>query len=132
MGLYLFSNPKNETEIVEVVMSIHDNHQYIKDGVVWDRIWTKPTASVSSISKIDPFNSKSFVETTGKKSGNLGDLQDLSEELSQKLEKKMGQDPIKIAANERYKKTHHGKDSPEFRKKKLKESLKNTSFEWSD
>lgn len=127
MPIYLFSNPKNENEVIEVIMSAHDNHVYEKDGVKWDRVWTKPQAAVDT--RWDENNAKNFVEQTGRKRGKLGDLWEKSAELSEKREKKLGQDPVKLAANEEYKKKHQGKDLPDIRKKKLKESLSNSMFE---
>jgi hypothetical protein len=130
MPLYLFSNPEDETEVREVVMSVNDSHEYSVGGVKWDRVWTKPQMSVDST--IDPNSTRDFVEKTGRKRGTLGDIQDLSQELSEKREKQRGVDPLKIAANEKYKKSRRGRELPEFRKKKLKENLKKTMFEWSD
>ena len=132
MPIFIYSNPITG-EIREIVQSVHDDHSFVDEsGLKWVREWTNPTYSISSISNIDPNNIRQFLDVTGSKKGNLGNIQDLNEELSQKREKLMGQDPIKIATNERYKKHHNGKELPEFRKKKLKENLKKTMFEWSD
>jgi len=131
MPIYLFSNPADENEIVEVVMSVHDEHVYSKDGVKWDRVFTKPTASVDT--KLDENNPKSFVKYTATRAGTLGELQDISAELSQKREEKNGIDPVKEQFYEKYKKTHHGTEHNDIRKKKLKEKLKSHKmFDWKD
>ena len=132
MPTFIYSHPKTG-EIREVIQSVHDDHTFTdENGLKWNREWTNPTYSISSLSKIDPHNPKQFTSVTGTKRGTLGDLQDLSAELSNKREKQMGRDPIKEKMYENYSKRHKNKLHPDLKKKQLKESLKKTMFEWSE
>ncbi len=76
-------------------MSIFEKHNYEKDGIKWNRIFTVPNATISSSTNLNPHDSKAFVEMTKNKKGNYGDLLDLSKELSEKREKQMGKDSVK-------------------------------------
>ena len=87
MPIYQFQNEKTG-EKIDVVMSVHDTHEYVdKTGYKWQRVWTVPNAAVDTV--VDPFNSKDFVNKTTKK-GSVGDLWDLSAELSHKRAEKTG------------------------------------------
>ena len=110
MGLYIYSNPSNPDEIVEIVQSIHDKHEFIKNGIKWDRNYTVPTAAVDS--KIDPMNSRDFADKTGKKRGTVGDLWNASAEASEKREKIMGRDEVKISYEKKEKARRKGKTLP--------------------
>lgn len=118
MPIYIFANPANEEEIIEVVMSVHDEHIYIKDGIKWNRVWTKPTASTDT--KLDPFSPKDFVRATGKGKDTYGSLLDRSKEMSIQRQDKLGYDPLKEKMYDNYSKKRGGKiDHPEKRKEKL-------------
>ena len=123
MPLYIFSNPKDESEIVEVVMSVHDKHEFIKDGIRWDRIFTKPQAATDS--RCDPFSSRDFVDKSRNKKGNLGNLFDEAKEMSLKRQDKLGIDPVKQKFYEDYKNKRKGKvEHPDVKKAKSRETLK--------
>ena len=93
MPLYLYSHPERG-EIKEILQSMNEEHIYFEDGVQWKRIFTVPTASIDT--KIDPFSQKQFIEKTGNKKGTMGNMMDLSAELSQKREQSNGkEDPVK-------------------------------------
>jgi hypothetical protein len=125
MPLYLYLDERDDS-VYELIQGMNEKHEaFAPDGQKLTRIWTKPQAAVSSISNINPFDAKQFTKVTGEKRGTVGDLMDLSKELSVKREEKLGEDPVAVAANEQYKKLHRGKDSPQFKKKKLKEKMKN-------
>ena len=122
MPLYLFSNPKDESEIVEVVMSVHDKHELIKDGIKWDRVFTKINASVDS--KLDPNSAKDFVKYTAAHRGTVGDIMDLSAELSQKRAGMTGQDHLKEKTFNEYSKKRRGMLHPQQKKEKARKELK--------
>lgn len=104
---------------------------FAEDGYKLSRIWTKPNAAVDS--KWDAHNPQDFVRKTANKKGTYGDLLDKSKELSIEREEKMGVDPIKEKFYENYAKRRQGKEHPDVKKKKLKESLKkNKFFGWKD
>ena len=92
MGLYLYSNPENENEVVEIIQSIHDKHEYSKNGKKWHRVFTKPNYALDT--QIDPYNSQDFVKATNKK-GKIQDLFDRSREASEKRKDKDGKDLVK-------------------------------------
>lgn len=93
MPLYLYSHPETG-ETKEIIQSMKEDHVYFEDGIQWKRIFTVPTASIDT--KIDPFSQRQFIEKTGNKKGTVGNMMDLSAELSQKREQLNGkEDPIK-------------------------------------
>lgn len=128
MPIYLYSNPKDENEVEEVIQSVHDEHVYSKDGVKWTRVFTVPTASVDS--KWDENNPQDFVEKSKGKKGTIGNLMEKSAELSAKRKKRYGKDKFKEQFYSDYKKNHSGKDHPDVKKKKLKKILEKTHLSW--
>lgn len=81
MPFYSFSHPDTE-EVIDIWFKMSDDKIYIdKNGVEWSRIITVPNMMMDS--RIDPHSKKAFLDKT-KKSGTLGDLFDLSKELSEK------------------------------------------------
>tara|TARA_Y100001951_G_scaffold103702_1_gene113154 strand:- start:775 stop:1176 length:402 start_codon:yes stop_codon:yes gene_type:complete len=65
----------------------------------WERIYEAPQINmgVSTAKAIDAWDSKSFVERTGKMKGTIGDLENHAAELSAKRAKESltGEDPLK-------------------------------------
>lgn len=92
MAIYIYSHP-NTGEIKEVIQSMNDIHEYIQDGIKWNREFTSPTASIDT--KIDPWSQKDFVEKTRNKKGTLGGIWDQSAELSEKRKGASNYDPVK-------------------------------------
>jgi hypothetical protein len=111
MGLYLYCNPKDENEIVEVIQSVHDKHEYFdENGVEWQRVFTIPTASIST--KIDPFDGRKFVEKTSTRDS-LGSIMDRSREMSEKRsDLNGGVDPLREKHIEKWKKSRNKKKHP--------------------
>lgn len=107
MPQYSFSNPQNDLDVVSIVMSVNDVHEYYKNGVKWNRVWTIPQASIDS--RIDPNSAKDFSNKTANKRGTVGDLWDKSAELSSKRAEKEGIDPIKSSFYENYSKQNKGR-----------------------
>ena len=93
MPEYSFSNPKKPKEVIDIIMSMNEVHEYIKDGVKWNRIFFAPQASIDT--KLDAFDNKAFIDKVGKNKGTLGDALDRSKELSEIRKEKRGVDPIK-------------------------------------
>jgi predicted nucleic acid-binding Zn ribbon protein len=94
MPLYLYQNTETE-EVIEVLQGMNDKHEYFDaEGKEWKRVFTVPTASIDT--KINPFSSNDFVNKTSNKKGTVGDMMDLSSELSQKRADQTGsEDPVK-------------------------------------
>ena len=93
MPLYTYINPSDSEDIAEIIQSMTETHEYIKDGVKWERVWEKPKFNRQGSSKIDAFDKKRFIDETGKMKGSYGDVLDYSKELSEERKSKMGYDP---------------------------------------
>lgn len=91
MAIYLFQNPET-LEVKEIFQSMSETHCYQEEGVEWKRLYTVPLMSIDT--KVDPYSSKDFAKATNKK-GTLGNMMDLSAELSDKRANKEGIDPVK-------------------------------------
>lgn len=89
---YLFSNPDNPSETVEVAQGINEKHEYISNGKRWQRIFTPPQLVTQGL-KTDPYSSKQFIERTAN-GGTMGDLWDRSTELAEMREQKDGVDRL--------------------------------------
>lgn len=114
MPIYTYINDETG-EVKDVVQSMNEPHVYEENGVQWRRVFHVPHTSIDS--KMDPFSSKEFVEKTGAKKGTIGDLQDLSREMSDKrAELNGGVDPIKQKKFEEYSKARGGRKHPEQKK----------------
>ncbi len=116
MPTYSYINDETG-ETVDVIQTMKEPHVYFgKDGKQWRRIFYSPNASVDSISNLDPFDTKSYVEKTGKMKGTVGTLWDISKEASLRREQKLGhEDPVKRQYFDNYekeKKVKHFHDRP--------------------
>lgn len=128
MPVYLYSNPKNPKEVIEIVQSVHDKHEYIKDGISWNREFTIPTASIDT--KINPFDKNDVLSKTANKKGSLDNIIKFNQELSEKRAKRDGKDPIKEKYYENFKKKRGGKhEHPDVIKRNTREKLKSFGFE---
>lgn len=100
MAIYLFEHPKTK-EIKEVFLKMTDSICYVdKNGVKWDRIYTSPNLGFDT--RLDPYSKRAFMDKT-QKGGTLGELFDLSKEMS---EKRGGvkNDPVKKQYSKEWKK----------------------------
>ena len=119
MPIYVYKHPEQE-EYREVFQGMNDKHIYSEDGVEWQRVFLSPNASIDN--SIDPFSNRQFIEATANKKGTVGDMMDLSAELSAKRsEKAGGKDPIKEKFYDNYAKERNGAEHPN-RKGKTHES----------
>ena len=113
MPQYLFRN-KITNEFKEVFFHMNDekifNGDFGNEKDQWERVFQPPNSSVDT--KIDPNNSKDFVEKTRNKKGNIGNLIDQSKELSIARENSMGQDPVKKAYWDKWSKERGGRKPP--------------------
>lgn len=108
MPEYCFSNPQKPKEIVTIVMGMNEAHEYIKDGVKWNREWTIPRAGVDT--KANPFSEKDFIRNTANKKGSVSDVWERSAEMSEKRAQKLGgADPVKQKYFAKEKKRRNGK-----------------------
>lgn len=102
MPIYVYKHPEEDI-YEEVLQGMNDPHVFSKDGVKWQRVFLSPNAAISS--DVDPYNSNAFVEKTANMKGTLGDMMDLSAELSHKrAEKAGGEDPVRRKHFDQYEK----------------------------
>ena len=118
MPLYTYKNTETG-EVVDVLQGMNDKHVYHGESGTehcWIRVYHKPCVSIDpALSTIDPYSSEDFVNRTREKNGTIGDLIDLSAELSEKRAGTTGQDPVKKKYFDDYKKrtgARHVKDKP--------------------
>lgn len=120
MPIYVYKNPETN-EYREVFQGMNDKHIYSEDGVEWKRVFLSPNASIDS--SIDPFNKQQYMDATHKKKGTMGDMMDLSAELSAKRSEKVGGlDPVKEKFYYNYAKERKGAQHPERIKERGYES----------
>lgn len=112
MPLYTFSHPKTG-EILDVFFHMNDEKKYIdEDGTEWTREYYSP--ELNTTGKTDPWSSKQFVEKTGQKEGKLGDMMNLSAELSkERASQNGGVDPVKEKYYKNYTKERLGAIHPD-------------------
>ena len=124
MPLYLYEN-KETGEVVEVLQGMNELHQYNgidnREKGLWRRVYVNPALSFDT--KIDAFDSKSFVSSTVNKNDTYGDLFERSAEASAKRAERYGKDPIKEKKYAEYSKMTNGKLHPEQQKEKFKKAL---------
>jgi len=115
MPVYLYQHPNTE-EIIEVTQKISDNHSYTDDkGVEWNRVFTVPHASIPMMNRIDANSEQDFLRRTESTGGTMGDLFDLSQELSEKRKSERGDsvDPVKQKFYKNYSKKRNGMKHPD-------------------
>jgi hypothetical protein len=112
MPLYTFMHPKTE-ETIDVFFHMSDDKKYTDEkGVEWIRQYHSP--ELNSTGKTDAWNSKQFVEKTGRESGTVGDLLDRSAELSkERASQNGGVDPLKEKYYKKYSKERLGAIHPD-------------------
>lgn len=113
--LYSYYNPDDESDTIEIVQSVNDKHEYVKNGIKWARLWQNPQLNVKG-GKVDPFDKKKFVDKTGKMKGTYGDMLDMSKELSEERKSKVGFDPEQKRFFGEFEKKNgyrHHKDKPD-------------------
>ena len=124
MPLYLYEN-KETGEVVEVLQGMKELHEY--NGIddrqkgLWRRVYVNPT--LSSDTKVDAFDKKSFVNSTVGKNDSYGDLFERSAEASAKRAERYGKDPVKEKHYAEYNKMTNGKLHPEQQKEKFKKAI---------
>lgn len=112
MPQYLFYNTETE-EYKEVFFSMNDDKIFNGDNGdqegLWVRRWTVPNASIDSLSNTSPFDTRAHVEKTGKMKGTMGDLFNVSKEMSERRADKIGSvDPVKVKYFKDYAKKNNG------------------------
>jgi hypothetical protein len=110
MPEYIFRNPATG-ETKSVVLPMNSEHSYSEGDIKFERVFTIPNSAVDS--SFDPNDSKDFIRKTATKKGTVGDLMNLSGELSEKRKDKMGVDPLKSKYYENYSKRRNSSKHPD-------------------
>jgi len=106
MPLYVFKNPRTGEEI-EVIQSMKDDHVYTdSSGIKWERVFFAANASVDT--QADCHSKEDFVRRTAKHGMTVGDMWDLSKEMSNKRAKIDGKDSLKDNYFKNYQKKRKG------------------------
>lgn len=109
MPFYEFQNP-DSGETIEVFQNMKGQHVYFdSSGKEWRRVFSVPAAKIDS--NVDPFSKEAFMKATATKGMTVGDMMDLSGELSKKRERSKGLDPVKDKTVTKYEKKT-GKSHP--------------------
>ncbi len=110
MPFYLYQHPVTQ-QVVEVKQKISDTHEYTDEkGVKWNRVFTVPHASIPSLTRVQSGSEEDFIRKTRESGGTLGDMFDLSKELSdqRKNERGDGKDPVQEKFYKDYSKKRKG------------------------
>ena len=112
MPLYTFSHPETG-ETKDLFFHMNDEKKFVDpNGTEWRREYHSP--ELNSTGSSDPWDSKQFVEKTGKNKGNLGELLDRSSDLSkERASQNGGVDPVKEKYYEKYSKNRNGAIHPD-------------------
>jgi hypothetical protein len=112
MPLYTFLHPVNG-KTIDVFFHMNDEKKYIdENGVEWQREYHSP--ELNATGSTDAWNSKQFVEKTGRNAGKLGDMLDMSADLSkERASQNNGVDPLKEKYYKRYSKERNGAIHPD-------------------
>ncbi len=107
MPMYVFQHPDRE-EYTEAYFGMNDEKKYIdEEGTEWKRVYLSSQLSVDA--KVDPWDNADFVNKTGNKKGTVGDMLNLSSELSEQRAKESGGvDPLKQKYYDNYSKQRGG------------------------
>ena len=115
MPIYVYQHPQTK-EVKEIVQRMNEEHIFVDDkGIKWDRILSVPNMAMDT--QFSAHSSEEFVKKTRGKKMSVGDMWDLSGELSEKRAGASGVDEIRVKAEEAYKKKTKGKEHPHSKKK---------------
>jgi len=116
MPVYIFEHPETG-EKIHVTQGMKDEHVYHdENGLQWNRVFTSPNTVVPI--GVNPNSSNDFVNRTKDvKGATIGEMWDLSKELSEKRKKERGDgiDPVQTKYFKDYSKKRKGlkhKDDP--------------------
>lgn len=93
MPIYTYKNEETG-EIVELLQSVHDKHEYVVGGISWARLWQADKLNIAVDLQSNPFSESKFLEKTNKP-GTIGDLWERASDASEeRKEKNSGIDPV--------------------------------------
>lgn len=105
MPLYTFENKKTGKR-KDVFFNMNDKKEYAgpkgDQPGMWERVFMTPSISTDVVDKIDPYSATDFVQRTAKKGMTIGDMADLSKELSERRVDKEGKDVVRDKTEAEY------------------------------
>ena len=102
MPFYEYQHPETG-KITEVMQSMKADHVFVdSSGVEWKRVFNVPNAAIDT--EMNAFSQSDWDRRTKKAGMTMGEMMDLSKEMSVKRETKEGIDPIKNKAVKKYEK----------------------------
>tara|TARA_R100000008_G_scaffold86708_1_gene81034 strand:+ start:211 stop:609 length:399 start_codon:yes stop_codon:yes gene_type:complete len=108
MPTYLYQHPETK-EIIEVSQKISETHEYTdENGLLWNRVFTVPHASVPNMTRIDSSSEHDFMKKTQDFDGTIGDLMDASKDLSEKRKQERGHDHVQQKFFKKYSEDRQG------------------------
>lgn len=123
MPYYPFLNEKTGV-IVDVWFHMNDTKRYVDEqGVEWKRQFTVPQFAIDSITRINPFSKADFDQRADKHCS-VGDMMNLSSELSARREEKEGVDSVKQAFYDDYSKKRNGVQHAQQAREEVAKKLK--------
>jgi hypothetical protein len=133
MSIYSYQNTDTK-EIVDVFQGMNDEHIYLGENGKeknWVRLFCLPNLATEGLqSSIDPNSKNDFKRYTSQRQGKIGEVMDLSAELSERRKEKYGIDPVKQKFYDDYSKIRHGKKHPqEAKENKISKNGFSVSFE---
>ena len=112
MPVYVFQHPETR-ELKEVLQKMNEPHSFVDEGgVEWGRVWSTPNMAVGDSLISADTSCEDFVKKTKDKNYNLGEMWDLSAQLSEKRQQVAGVDHVKEKTKKAYTKKCKGKKHP--------------------
>ena len=111
MPTYIFRNPETG-EVKEIFQKMKALHKYKDKGVQWERVWMSPNAAITDNLISADTTCEEFCGKTSEKNYNLGEMWDLSAQLSEKRKQARGTDHVKEKTKKAYTKKCKGKKHP--------------------
>jgi len=131
--IYSFKNSETD-ETIDISMSMKDYAHYKGESgkeECWERIYDVPQISMSNTSckKVNPWDVNSYVNRTNEIKGSYGDLQDMSQEMSdiRATQSDTGEDPLKRKHFDKYEK-NNGKKHIADKPKTIESSIAKVEF----
>ena len=87
-------------------------HKYKDKGVQWERVWMSPNAAITDNLISADTTCEEFCRKTSEKNYNVGEMWDLSAQLSEKRKQARGTDHVKEKTAKAYTKKCKGKRHP--------------------
>lgn len=106
--IYLFENPRTG-ERKDTSLGIEEEKVYEENGERWNRVFTVPGVYIPNMNRVNPHSQQDFMRRTDKADVTVGDMWDLSGEMSEKRAESMGEDPIRAKHDREESKLRKGK-----------------------